>query len=58
MSRQHRQIKGWDEQDVFTSWRHLLCYLTKPGAKAYTKRKARRRERREGKTDMQRRFLE
>jgi hypothetical protein len=49
--RQHRQIKHSDEQDVFTSWRHYLCYLTKAGVKANVKRNARRRERREGKIE-------
>lgn len=42
-----RRIRGWDEEDVFTKWRHRFCYLAKPGVKARVKRRARRRDRRE-----------
>ena len=45
-------IKGFDEEDAFTGWRHLLCYLQKPGAKSYIKRKARRRERHQAKAQI------
>jgi hypothetical protein len=45
-----RAIVGWDEEDAYTAWRHLLCYLdNRAGAVKYIKRKTHRRERREAK---------
>lgn len=44
-----RQIKSWDEDDAYTSWRQVYCYLNKAGAVKYIKRKTHRRERREAK---------
>lgn len=42
-----RRIVGWDEQDAYTPWRRVYCYLSKPGAVAYIKRKTHRRDRHE-----------
>ena len=44
-----RAIVGWDEDDAYTSWRHVYCYLAKAGAVKFIKTKTHRRERREAK---------
>jgi hypothetical protein len=44
-----RAIVSWDEEDAYTGWRKVLCYLDKAGAVKYIKRKTHRRERREAK---------
>ena len=44
-----RPCVSWDEQDAYTGWRKVLCYLDKAGAVKYIKRKTHRRERREAK---------
>ena len=44
-----RAIVSWDEDDAYTSWRQVYCYLAKAGAVKYIKRKTHRRERREAK---------
>jgi hypothetical protein len=44
-----RQIKGFAEDDVFTSWRPRYCWTQRAGACKKVKRQANRRERREGK---------
>lgn len=49
-----RQIKSWDEDDAYTSWRQFYCYLDKAGAVKYIKRKTHRRERREAKRAIKR----
>jgi hypothetical protein len=46
------------EQDIHTGWRRLYCYAKRAGAASYTKRRTRRRERREGKTDVSKRVEE
>jgi hypothetical protein len=43
----HRQTKGPDEADAFTSWRKLYCYTSRAGVCKKIKRQANRRERRE-----------
>ena len=43
-----RPIKGFDEQDALSGWRHVLAYVQKPGVRAKVKRRYRRRERRAG----------
>jgi hypothetical protein len=40
------------EQDVFTSWRRVLCYTSRAGVCKKVKRKANRRERREAKAEI------
>ena len=47
-----RRIVTWDEQDAYTSWRKLYCYLQRPGAVKAIKRRTHRRERREGKAEI------
>lgn len=43
-----RRING-AEQDAFSGWRRVLCYMQKAGVTSSIKRGARRRERREAK---------
>lgn len=43
-----RPVKGGDEQDVFTGWRKVMCWTQRAGACKRVKRRANRRERREG----------
>ena len=44
-----RPIKNADEEDAFTAWRHLYCYLGRAGVRSRIKRRYRRRERHEAK---------
>jgi hypothetical protein len=44
-----RPIVHWDEEDAYTPWRKVYCYLQKAGAVKFTKRRTHRRERREAK---------
>lgn len=46
-----RAIVTWGEQDAFTSWRRVLCYLQKPGAVKWNKKRANRRDRKQAKRD-------
>lgn len=39
-------LKKWDEHDAVTGWRHVLCYIQRPGVWSKLKRQVRRRERR------------
>jgi hypothetical protein len=47
-----RRILGWDEQDAYTPWRRLYCYLSRAGAVRRIKRRTHRRERREGRAEI------
>lgn len=47
-----RRITGWDEEDAYTSWRRFYCYLQRPGAVRYIKRKTHKRERREARAEI------
>ena len=38
-------LNDGDEQDVFSSWRHVMCWCHRAGAKARVKRMYRRRVR-------------
>lgn len=49
-----RQMVSWDEQDAYTPWRKVLCYLQYPGVVKKIKRKTHRRERREAKQAIRR----
>ena len=49
-----RAITGWDEEDAYTAWRHLYCYLQHAGVVKFIKRKTHRRERRESKRALRR----
>lgn len=42
-----RPAKDGDEQDVFTGWRHVLCYLDRAGKAKQVKARHNRRERRQ-----------
>ena len=44
-----RPIRGWAQQDAFTGWRKMMCYLKRAGATSSIKREARRRERHDAK---------
>lgn len=48
-----RAVRGADEQDVLTGWRKFYCWTQRAGATSKVKRRARRRERREGKAATQ-----
>jgi hypothetical protein len=47
-----RQARTAAEQDVVGAWRHLYCYLQRPGVAAGIKRQMRRRERHEAKREL------
>ena len=47
-----RRIVTWDEQDAYTRWRKLYCYLQRPGVVKSIKRATHRRERREGRAEI------
>ena len=47
-----RRIVTWEEQDAYTPWRRVLCYLSRPGAVKAVKRRTHRRERREGRKEI------
>jgi hypothetical protein len=44
-----RPVKDWDEDDAVSDWRHVVCYMQRPGVRSSIKRRVRRRERREAK---------
>jgi len=47
-----RPIVTWEEQDAYTGWRRVLCYLKRPGAVKAIKRRTHKRERREAKREI------
>jgi hypothetical protein len=47
-----RRIVGTVEQDAYTGWRKVYCYLQRPGVVKSIKRATHRRERREGKAEI------
>lgn len=46
---ERRPIVTWSEEDAYTGWRKVYCYLGKAGAVAWIKSRTHRRERREAK---------
>jgi hypothetical protein len=42
-----RPIVNGDEQDAYTRWRPILCYMQRPGVVKAIKRTTHKRERRE-----------
>lgn len=44
MRGEHRM--SWDERDVFTRWRHVLCYVQRAGVRKAIKQRSHRRDRR------------
>lgn len=53
-----RRIVTSGEQDAYTAWRRLYCYLGRPGVVKKIKRETHRRERREGKREARDQFGE
>jgi hypothetical protein len=49
-----RRIAGWEEEDVHTGWRRLMCTFQRAGQSAAAKRRTRRRERVEAKCELAR----
>lgn len=47
-----RPIVTWDEEDAYTPWRRLYCYLQRPGVVKKIKRRTHKRERREWKKQL------
>jgi len=47
-----RRVITYEEQSVYTGWRKVLCWTTRPGATKRIKRRTHRRERREGKAEI------
>lgn len=47
-----RQIKGWSEQDAYTKWRRVLCYLQRPGVVKKIKRDTHKRERQQARREI------
>lgn len=54
--RKKRRIAGYDEQDLYTSWRDVTFW--KPHQRKSIKRRTHKRERREVKSDLQKESLE
>lgn len=48
-----RPIVNGDEQDVYTRWRHYLCYTERPGVVKAVKRATHKRERRAAAREIQ-----
>jgi hypothetical protein len=48
-------LKGGIEYDVFTGWRRLLCYTSRPGVCKWAKNHYWRRVRRKQREDLKRR---
>ena len=47
-----RRIVTAEEQDVYTDWRRVLCWVTRAGAVKAVKRRTHRRERREARAEI------
>lgn len=47
-----RAIRGADEQDAYTGWRHILCYMQRAGVVKAIKRRTHKRERREAQQEI------
>lgn len=47
------KLKGGAEWDCFSRWRKLLCYMSKPGVTKSIKRGFNKRQRVDGKRDLQ-----
>jgi len=50
MSMGRRRIVNGDEQDAYTRWRRMYCYLQRPGVVKTIKRSTHKRERKDAKT--------
>jgi hypothetical protein len=49
-----RPIRGAAEEDTFTPWRRLYCYLARPGVASKIKRAYRRQERHQARIEVRR----
>lgn len=49
-----RPIEGFAEEDAYTSWRRMYCYLQRAGVVKSIKRNTHRRERRQAKAEIRR----
>jgi hypothetical protein len=49
-----RPIRGAAEEDTFTPWRRVYCYLARPGVTSKIKRGYRRGERHQAKAEIRR----
>lgn len=49
---QQRRITSWEEEDVHTAWRHVLCHVSRAGVTSKIKNATNRRERREAKQEI------
>lgn len=49
-----RETRGFAEDDAFTGWRRVYCYLQRAGATAKIKKGARQRERRDARDRIRR----
>lgn len=47
-----RAIVTASEQDAFTAWRKVLCYIDRPGVVAKIKRGANKRDRQQARRDI------
>lgn len=47
-----RITKNYDEQDVYTGWKHVMCSYKRAGSEKKIKRLTHHRERREGKLEI------
>jgi len=47
-----RCMVNGDEQDAYSVWRHMLCYLQRPGVVKKIKRRTHKRERQEWKREV------
>lgn len=51
--RNTRPVETGEEQDAFTGWRSVLCYMQRAGTVKAVKRRYHRKERRWGKRDIE-----
>lgn len=52
MRSEHRMT--WLEQDAFTGWRHVLCYVQRPGVRKAAKRRSHQLDRRKNRATLAR----
>lgn len=47
-----RRIVNYEEEDAYSGWRRVLCYIQRPGVRKAIKRRTHKRERREWKKQL------
>lgn len=50
-----QKLKSGAEWDLLSGWRHLLCYIMRPGVKKKIKKGLNRRSRHEARADLRKR---